>query len=245
MKYFIFDIETTGLPLKKYIDYKHVTNFPHIVQLSWGIYGDKGENLKFCNHIVKPDNYIIPEEAIKIHKITNELANSGKYFKELIPELKEDINSVDTLVCHNTEFDVTVLKSQMYLYNSKINLHNKNIICTMKESKDFCKIGPKMYNSYKYPKLEELYSKLFNTKMENAHDAKYDVMNLAKCFFELQKLNLIDEHIFTFGKYQNEKIINVIEKDKKYINWLFKQKWFKHKYIKEYNYILSDIKNKS
>src|SRR5690606_8051357 len=44
---------------------------------------------------------------------------------------------------------------------------------------------------FKWPKLEELYQKLFNEKFEEAHNAAADVVATTRCFFELIRLNVI------------------------------------------------------
>ena len=45
---------------------------------------------------------------------------------------------------------------------------------------------------YKYPKLNELYCKLFHRNFENAHNAFSDVLATIECFKELKKKGVID-----------------------------------------------------
>lgn len=59
----------------------------------------------------------------------------------------------------------------------------------MKSSTDFCKI-PNFYG-YRYPKLQELYIKLFDVDFENAHDAFSDISATLKCFKEMVKRRII------------------------------------------------------
>ena len=69
---------------------------------------------------------------------------------------------------------------------------NHTIIDTMRVGKDFCKIpGNFMYDDYKYPKLDELYYKLFNKHFENQHNAMADIEATLECYKELIKLNLV------------------------------------------------------
>ena len=58
--------------------------------------------------------------------------------------------------------------------------------CTMKETANYCKITPKVRGEYKWPSLEELYSKCFNESLENSHNSYYDVINCAKCYFAVK-----------------------------------------------------------
>ena len=57
--------------------------------------------------------------------------------------------------------------------------------CSIAEIVNFCEITPKVRGQYKWPKLSELYFKLFTSELENAHNSYYDVVNCAKCYFAL------------------------------------------------------------
>ena len=62
----------------------------------------------------------------------------------------------------------------------------------MLASTNYCAI-PGSYGKFKWPKLQELYVKLFNEKFEGAHDALADIEATVKCYFELVKLSIIEE----------------------------------------------------
>ena len=38
---------------------------------------------------------------------------------------------------------------------------------------------------YKYPKLSELFTHLFKEEIQNSHNAEYDVINCARCYFKM------------------------------------------------------------
>ena len=73
------------------------------------------------------------------------------------------------------------------------NLNSMKQVCTMKDSAKFCKIpGKGKYpGSFKWPRLDELYFKLFQQEYERKHDAREDMLACAKCFFELKRLGVI------------------------------------------------------
>ena len=50
--FFIFDLETNGLPYNSRMNYKFTNNWPGIVQIAWGIYNSNGDNLVFRNYII-------------------------------------------------------------------------------------------------------------------------------------------------------------------------------------------------
>jgi DNA polymerase III epsilon subunit-like protein len=59
----------------------------------------------------------------------------------------------------------------------------------MIEATDFCRL-PGSYG-YKWPTLAELYFELFHDEVEEAHNARVDVVACAKCFFELKKRRVL------------------------------------------------------
>ena len=76
-----------------------------------------------------------------------------------------------------------------YRLNKRNVLSSMEPIDTMKESIDFCAIP--FLQGYKYPKLQELYLKLFRKEFSNAHNSSADTQATMECFFELKKRNII------------------------------------------------------
>jgi DNA polymerase III epsilon subunit-like protein len=202
--FLFFDLETTGLIKlpKNEIDFRKIDAFPEIVQISWQLYfykSDSFEHLKTRDYIIRPENYSIPEDSSKIHGITNEIAlKNGVEKTTVISELIEDIRNHKNihLVCHNIEFDVTVLF--FHIYRNFKDIFNEYIhakipcICTMLDTVSLCKIPhavlPKYRNRspYKFPKLCELYLTLFAEEPNGQlHNSSVDVEVLVKCFMEL------------------------------------------------------------
>jgi DNA polymerase-3 subunit alpha/DNA polymerase-3 subunit epsilon len=184
MNFLFFDTETTGLPLNYKAPYTDISNWPRIVQLSWLIANEDGTILKESDYIIKVD-FPIPKEASQVHGITNLVAaKKGIIITEVLNTLLNDLNGMNHLICHNVNFDLTILQSELYRHNLH---HQINIptFCTMKNSTEYCKL-PGNYG-YKWPKLEELYSVCFNKKLENAHNAMADVRATYEVFYYLKK----------------------------------------------------------
>jgi DNA polymerase III epsilon subunit-like protein len=113
----------------------------------------------------------------------------GFPINEIMSKFVEDLKISDFIVSHNTDFDIDIL-SNYFLVNFNTNpFSKKKIICTMKSSVDYCKIESRY--GFKYPKLNELYEKLFNYKISNSHNAEIDVLHTLKCFKKLKKLKII------------------------------------------------------
>ena len=180
--FFIFDLETNGLPCHSGMNYKFTNNWPGIVQIAWGIYNSNGDNLVFRNYIIKPNKFKISRESSNIHGISHNFANkNGIKIDEIFDDLEEDLIKSDYIVAHNLNFDRNNLLAELTRNNRNDLIHlfeSKQHICTLNETINFCRISRSPNGSYKWPKLSELYEKLFNRKIRNAHNAKYDVENL-------------------------------------------------------------------
>ena len=107
----------------------------------------------------------------------------------VINEFIEDLNVATNVVGHNVAFDKKILGAEMIRLGMKDELEKKKSYCTMQSSIDFCKIPGKY--GFKYPKLQELYRKLFDEDFEDAHNAMSDVEATEKCFWELRRRKLI------------------------------------------------------
>ncbi|MCK4524585.1 3'-5' exonuclease [candidate division WOR-3 bacterium] len=186
--YLIFDTETTGLPIDWYAPITEIENWPRMVQLAWLSYNKKGKLITEVDYIIKPESYTIPLNASKIHGITTEIARKvGTSLKNVLVEFALAIEKSDILIAHNMNFDEKIVGAEMIRTNIKSNLFNKHRICTMKTTKNLCKIASR--KGYKWPKLSELNAFLFGIDDYNdAHNASVDAEICAKCFFKLKEM---------------------------------------------------------
>lgn len=211
MTYFLFfDIETTGLlgAKKDDINYCNSKHFPNIVQLSWQLHQYEDGDLQLvteADYIIKPDGYTIPVESSKIHQITQEIAlEKGIPIRNALSQFFVDLNFYKNtyLVCHNIEFDVTILFYHLFKCDKeKFMLFRNNssiqCICTMLDSVELCKLPSvskfkKPNDLYKYPKLSELYRHLFSCEpIGQLHNSRFDVECTIKCFTELMKRDIL------------------------------------------------------
>ena len=221
--FIIVDTETTGLPKRWNAPITDTDNWPRLVQLAWIIYDKNGKELKRRNRIVKPEGFIIPEETIKIHRITNERANSeGVGLKSVLEEFSNDIKENSYLIAHNISFDESVISCELFRKGVDTHLYGIKFIDTKDLTVDFCKVESS--RGYKWPSLAELHEKLFNVGFEDAHDALVDVEALSKCFFELKRINYfgfknhfkpVDYNVLQNIKYEGEEII---KNDESFVN---------------------------
>ena len=193
--YFCFDTETTGLPVytckRGYHNPKELDKYDtsRVVSISWIISSNELNIIEKASYFIKPDGYIIPEQSIKIHGITNEKANEdGVPIKLVLDKLVSCLHLMKVVVAHNVHFDVNVLKSECYRYGygDIAEILGKSIkYCTMDYGKNLLALS-------KNPKLSELYEMLYDEPMLNAHDAEYDTYYCYKCFEILRQTPLRD-----------------------------------------------------
>lgn len=196
IKLFI-DTETTGLPLNNNLPYADLKNWPYLVQVALIIEDDNYGILAKRNIILKPNGYTIPESATKIHGISNERAvKNGEDRDKVISFLDLALYKSDIIIGHNVSFDLNVIKSEIIrtkgIENALFKKKKHIVIDTMKMGRNICKIPNLSFHTRlslpnKYPKLDELYYKLFNKHFNNQHDAMADVQAAYDCYYELKR----------------------------------------------------------
>jgi DNA polymerase III epsilon subunit-like protein len=190
VRYLFFDTETTGLPSGPASDYR---NWPRMLQIAWLLI-DETRNIKLKNsYIIKPEGYNIPKRVIKIHGITMEKAlNEGVPVDYALHRFIADSNYTDILIAHNIAYDYGVIRGELVRKNIPDFLKNHIKFCTMtsKPVLDYCK-NFRLNGSRQCPSLSELYSLLFNEKLNDAHDALIDAEACANCYFELKRIGLV------------------------------------------------------
>lgn len=193
--YLFFDTETTGIPNDYNAPSEDTNNWPRLVQIAWLITRKNGDIYKeLQSRIISPEGFRIPQSSINIHGITQEKAvEDGENLCDVLYDFVNDVDDNDViLVGHNIYFDIHVVTAELIrndMIDEKETLEKINKICTMKKSTDFCKISG-LYG-YKYPKLQQLYYKLFGENFDNAHDAGSDIEATRKCFFELKRRGIL------------------------------------------------------
>lgn len=184
--FLFFDTETTGLPRNWKASYKELDNWPRLVQIAWILSDINGSIIEEHNYLIKPNGFSIPTEATNVHRIsTHKALKEGKELQIVLNQFNNCLKSVDFIVAHNMNFDINIVASEMYRTGIDSNIFNIEQICTMERTINFCKLPGKY--GYKFPKLSELYQKLFYTTFDEAHDASVDIKATFKCFYELIK----------------------------------------------------------
>ena len=188
MRILFFDTETTGVPANYKASYTDVNNWPRLVQLGYIVY-DNGIEIISEECIIKPEGFVIPEQASKIHGITQEMAEKGISLSAALYNFNKELESAELLIGHNISFDLSILGCEYFRLTQANPLVGKSTYCTMLKSADLLKLPGRSW--YKWPKLKELYQFLFNEPLAQTHTALDDIRQTAKCYFELQKRGVL------------------------------------------------------
>lgn len=168
-----------------------VDNFPRISQLSYNLYDEKQTLIKSVNNYVYPDGWAFPDEPFfKENADINKNVKLGLPIKNVLQEYIDDRLASKYCIAHNIGFDTKVIRSEMIRAGLNIEFTAKKV-CTMASSTKYCNIPKQSGKGLKWPKLDELHSKLFGVGFEGAHDSQGDVFATAKCFFELLRIKVI------------------------------------------------------
>ncbi len=167
-----------------------LNNWPRLVQLAYLYYDNNGSKISGGDFIIKPEGFIIPTDASRIHGISTERAQrEGKSLISVLQHFSSLIGQASYLVAHNMSFDEKIVGAEFLRNGMQNSIESKRKICTMQSTTNFCAIsGP---YGYKWPKLSELHYKLFSTGFEEAHNASVDISATARCFWELKRIGKI------------------------------------------------------
>jgi DNA polymerase-3 subunit epsilon len=185
MKYLVFDTETTGM-----VEWKlpHTDpSQPKLVQLGCLLFDAEHNEINALKTLVVP-LAPIHEKAFEAHGISFETAETFGVSNENVMEMFCDfVDIADAVVCHNTAFDVKVMKHAAY--NAKIQTDifaGKAIRCTKEATTKILRLpSPFKKNGYKWPSLQECAQYFFKEDVVGAHDAMVDVTMTARVYRSL------------------------------------------------------------
>ena len=190
-----FDTETTGVPDRKAKWSEDYNEFPHVVQLAW-MHGCKAES-----HVIRPEGWEIPREAVDVHGITTEYAKEhGEPFAVVVDMFVQDCHEAGLICGHNIHFDTGIIKANIlrelggeyYDANDvEAALYKGKRIDTMRTTIKWVD-ARKANGGIKFPNLSDLYSRCFPGETFPAHNAFEDVKAVARCLPVLIENGLVE-----------------------------------------------------
>jgi DNA polymerase-3 subunit epsilon len=190
-EYLLFvDTETSGLPKDWSKPYSVRGNWPHVVQVAWVLYSRDGKKLKEENFYIRPSDYEVSPTSQRIHGLSEDfLRENGKDRNSVMQLLHADLIRYQPLVVgHFMQLDYHMLGLSFYRSGLENPLPKLPHFCTMRATAHFMR-----ESSHRHLRLGELYMRLFQTPLQDEHNALSDASATAHCFFKLWKKGDIDE----------------------------------------------------
>jgi len=169
----VWDSETTGLLAPRAADIIHQ---PQLVDF-YGIKLDESFNeISRLTFRCKP-SILIPDDAIKVHGITNEDVANEKPFASHFVTLSNFFLGCEIEVGHNVFFDKMILFYELFRIGKDINFpYPPRSICSAEISSQ-----QKGFRQ----NLTDLHTELFGMAFTGSHSASNDCEATMKCFVEL------------------------------------------------------------
>jgi len=207
------DTETTGLESSDRI-------------CSIGFIAQNESELNADYALIKAPKKVRPESSA-IHHITNEMLKDKKAFADTptVVSLKEYNTTENTLVAHNSAFDLKMLEKEGFIWQGAIIDTLKCVRHLIPECEQF---------SLQYLRYELRLYKRENNVLDivpQAHNALSDALHV-KLLYEyllemasdekLQELSMTPVLLskFTFGKYKGRYIEEIAMNDRGYLEWM-------------------------
>ena len=209
----VFDVETSGLlPKKDKSNPNHIPieAYPHILQLSYALYDISSNQLldKYDTYINVKKEVEISDKITELTGITRRSCNKGVSIGEALTNFYKAYISSDVIVAHNIDFDKKMILVElernrpeiiknapecMTIFNSTYEeLNGVEHYCSMRKGTVITNIiVPSKYPgkppSLKWPRLNELYAKLFDGEtVDGLHNAMVDVLVCLRCYMKMR-----------------------------------------------------------
>jgi len=221
-----FDLETTGI---------NIAN-DRIVEISILKISPNNKEEKYTQRV----NPVIeiPKEASDIHGITNEDVLNEPTFKEIAKTVSDFISGCDLAGFNSNRFDIPLLAEEMLRADTDFSMKNRLAI-------DVQTIFHKMeqrtlsagYKFYCKKDLDNAHSaeadtlatyEILKAQLERYEDLENDTKKLSEFSVQRKRADFAgfilfddnDEEIFSFGKYKNKKVADILDQNPGYYNWI-------------------------
>ena len=221
-----FDLETTGINVSsdRIVEISVLKIYPN---------GNKESRTWLVNPGIK-----IPQEAINVHGITNEMVVNEPNFSEIAHEVKLMINNCDLAGYNSDKFDIPLLAEELLRADIDIDIDNIHTIDVQN-----------IFHKMEQRTLAAAYKYYCGKILDNAHSSKVDTLatyevlesQLMK-YSELEndvkflsnfskrgknvdpagfiKLNENEIPCFSFGKHKGKSVEYVMQNEPGYFGWI-------------------------
>lgn len=177
MNAFIFDTETTGLISNHLVKLEQQ---PEIIEFYGNLVDlDTGEILNEVEYLIKPKGKI-DDIITRITTINAAMVEEAPRFGEVLPTIRQAIESAPLVIAHNASFDREI-----------VDIEFERRDATLKWPKLICTVEATIHLRGYRLSLSALHEYLFGEVFTGAHRARVDVAALTRCACELRKRGCI------------------------------------------------------
>lgn len=221
------DLETTGINIStdRIVEIAIVKILPT---------GEKLSKRKIVNPTIP-----IPQGAIDVHGITNEMVKDAPTFKQIANEVKQFIDSCDIGGYNSNRFDIPMLVEEFLRCDLNIEIESRKLLDVQK-----------VFHLMEQRTLSAAYKFYCGKDLENAHSAEadatatYEVLeaqitkytNIGNTVESIIKFtgeeNIVDfsrrfvmekgVETFNFGKHKGKPVTQVLKEEPQYYDWMMK-----------------------
>ena len=221
-----FDLETTGINVSsdRIVEISVLKIYPN---------GNKESRTWLVNPGIK-----IPQEAINVHGISNEMVINEPNFSEIAHEVKSMINNCDLAGYNSDKFDIPLLAEELLRADIDFDLDNIHTIDVQN-----------IFHKMEQRTLAAAYKYYCGKILDNAHSSKVDTLatyevleSQLKKYSELEndvkflsnfskrgknvdpagfiKLNENEIPCFSFGKHKGKSVEYIMQNEPGYFGWI-------------------------
>ena len=199
-KYIVLSTETNGLPAHDLNDISAKST--ELLQLAWICFDQNNQAIRRKLFSIKPYGIELNTDALKYHGLSFEKLNViGEDVKTVLYSFLEDIKKCEFIVCHNVDFALNVIKSELIRNGMDVEwFDKKKRFCTMKSDYSISLMNKNGITDKKYPKLIDLFNVLYKSKLVPLHSAMHNVVITYNCYLKVK------DHSDTYIRNKDEDI---------------------------------------
>lgn len=189
MRELIIDTETTGLTHLSFANSNNFQKWPRLVQFAYLLCEN---DQVVCSSIllIQPSGFGIPSKTIEIHGITEQYANRhGQPIQAAMAVINTTMRKVDCVIAHYLQFDLGILQSEAMRLDYALHLPPKRR-CTAHLGRHYLR-KEHSQRCTEFPRLSDLYRKLFNSDYAPKHDALSDATACWQVYRRLKALGYV------------------------------------------------------
>lgn len=221
------DLETTGISITQ-------DRIVEIAIVKILVNGEKVVKRKIINPTI-----VIPQQAIDVHGITNEMVKDAPTFKDVANEVKQFIDNCDLGGYNSNRFDIPLLIEEFLRCGINLEIEERKFVDAQK-----------VFHLMEQRTLSAAYKFYCNKELEGAHSAEADATatfevldaqiakypNLGNTVDSIIKVTGEDKivdfsrrfilengiEVFNFGKHKGKPVIQVLKEEPQYYDWMMR-----------------------